>query len=349
MEGPFPSNCRIVLGLRSCLLTRLRSLAQAYTFYTGIEEIKGHEEKAGATRGQGVDHGQHAGRKSWKTRRAGHFNYQNGREPEVIIIGGGQAGLTLAARLGQLDVDALIVERNPRIGDNWRNRYDFLVLHDPVWYDHLPYMPFPAHWPVFTPKGELSRPIRTFQWRRETHCFTIALHITDKLAAWLESYVDAMEINAWTSTTLDAAKYDDSTSTWSVDVTRADGTKRTLRPKHVVLATGHSGEPNVPTFKGQEKFKGKIVHSSQHTTGGDFKGKKAIVVGCCNSGHDIAHDFYEQGADITVVQRSSTYVMSSESVVKILFDGLYCEGGPTTEGELVMILVDAWRTAHPLY
>lgn len=99
----------------------------------------------------------------------------------------------------------------------------------------------------------------------------------------------------------------------------------------VILASGHSGEANMPKFAGVDKFKGKVCHSSQHTTGQDWKGKKAVVIGCCNSGHDISHDFYEQGADTTIVQRSSTYIMSSESVVKILFGQIYCEGGPPVE------------------
>ncbi|PWN53375.1 flavin-binding monooxygenase-like protein [Violaceomyces palustris] len=278
---------------------------KAYTFFTGIEELKGYEMKHGANRKPGVDHGNNVGRKSWKTNRKEQVNYENGRQPQVVIIGGGQAGLTAAAQLGQLEIDALIIERNDRIGDNWRKRYDFLVLHDPVWYDHLPYMKFPDHWPVFTPK--------------------------DKLGDWFEAYVTAMELNVWTSTKLESSEYDEASGKWTLKVTRGDGTQRTLTPKHLILATGHSGEANIPTFKGQEKFKGKICHSSQHTTGADFTNKKAIVVGCCNSGHDIAQDFVEQGADVTMVQRSSTYVMSSDSVINILFKDLYCEGGPPVE------------------
>ncbi|OZJ03213.1 hypothetical protein BZG36_04538 [Bifiguratus adelaidae] len=278
---------------------------RAMTLYTGLEELKGFEEKAGVLRSQGVEHGDHKGRKSWKTRRQEEREFLD-KDPTVLIVGGGQAGLTLAARLKQLGVSNLIVEQNERIGDNWRKRYDFLVLHDPVWYDHLPYVPFPAHWPVFTPK--------------------------DKLADWFEAYVTAMELNVWTSATLQHSTYDDKKHTWKVDIARRpDGSVRTLYPKHVVLATGHAGEPNVPKFKGMEQFKGKVIHSSQHKTGGDFRGQKAIVVGCCNSGHDLAQDFYEQGADVTIVQRSSTYVMSTKQGLPILNKGTYEEGGPPTE------------------
>ena len=92
----------------------------------GVEELIGHEEKAGASRPQGVDHGNNVGRESWLVRREKHEKYIDGHEPEVIVVGAGQGGLTVAARLGMLGVDTLIVERNERVGDNWRKRYSFL-------------------------------------------------------------------------------------------------------------------------------------------------------------------------------------------------------------------------------
>jgi putative flavoprotein involved in K+ transport len=221
------------------------------------------------------------------------------------VVGAGQGGLTIAARLKQLGVDTLVVERNPRVGDNWRNRYRSLVLHDPVWYDHLPYLPFPAHWPVFTPK--------------------------DKLADWFESYASAMELNVWVGTEVLGGDYDDGAGRWVVRVHQPDGTERTLRPSHLVLATGMSGVPYVPEIPGASDFAGVLCHSSAHPGGSEFAGRRAVVVGSCNSGHDIAQDFYEQGADVTMVQRSSTYVMSSENGLTMLFGGLYEEGGPPVE------------------
>ncbi|KAK9475660.1 hypothetical protein V1514DRAFT_322927 [Lipomyces japonicus] len=277
------------------------SSIKAFTLYTGLESINGHDELIEANRPLGVNHGQHQGRQSWAEKRAVELEF-NHAEPTVIIVGAGQAGLTIAARLKMIGISSLILERNVRIGDNWRKRYKFLVLHDPVYYDHLPYINFPDSWPIFTPK--------------------------DKLADFFESYASILELNVWTESSLDSASYDDETDKWTVEITRKDGSKRTLHPNHIVQSTGHSGEPNIPTFPDQDKFKGKIVHSSQHTTGADFKGQKAIVVGCCNSGHDIAHDFYEQGADVTIYQRSSTYVMSSENGLGQLFKGLYDPNGP---------------------
>ncbi|KAK0196665.1 dimethylaniline monooxygenase [Armillaria mellea] len=277
---------------------------KAKTFYTGIEELKEYEEHRGTTRPAGVNHGANTDRKSWKDRRAEEHEFVD-VEPTVLVIGAGQSGLAVGARLGQLNVDTLVIDKNDRVGDNWRKRYNFLVLHDPVWYDHLPYVAFPPHWPVFTPK--------------------------DKLGDWFEAYAATMELNIWMQSTITSATYDESSHLWTVNIARAGHPDRIIRPKFIVVATGHSGEPNIPVFKDQNIFKGVLCHSSQHTTGGDFKGKKAVVVGCCNSGHDIAQDFYEQGADVTIVQRSSTYVMSSTAGLGVLFRGLYEENGPPTE------------------
>ncbi|CAF9925944.1 MAG: hypothetical protein ALECFALPRED_003257 [Alectoria fallacina] len=291
---------------------------KAFTLFTTMHELKGHEETVRGNRPHGVAHGGKPGRKNWQERRTATENFDGDMEPTVLILGAGQGGLTSAARLHQLGVPTLIIDRNPRVGDNWRNRYHQLVLHDPVWYDHLPYVPFPSHWPIFTPK--------------------------DKLAEWFESYAKLLELNVWTQTNLESASWDGSKRQWTVNLERkkADGTieKRTLHPRHVIQATGHSGEMSFPQIKGMEDFKGdRLCHSSQFKgANSDSKGKKAIVVGCCNSGHDIAQDFYEHGYDVTVVQRSSTYVMSSKEGLDVLLAGLYEEGGPDTEDADLMFM-----------
>ena len=275
---------------------------KAWTLLTALQELNGHEERAGARRPKGVEHGEQVGRETWLDRRRREETFED-RQPRVVVVGAGQGGLSLAARLRQLGVDALVIERNKRVGDNWRNRYRSLVLHDPVWYDHLPYLSFPPTWPVFAPK--------------------------DKLGDWFESYASAMELDVWTDTELLGATYDDATGLWDVRV-RHHGEEHTLHPPHLVLATGASGEPRVPEIEGMSDFAGTLRHSSAHPGASEFAGKRAVVVGACNSGHDIAHDFYEQGADVTMIQRSSTCVFSSEHL-SIMLGGLYEEGGPPTE------------------
>lgn len=159
----------------------------------------------------------------------------------------------------------------------------------------------------------------------------------DKLAEWFECYVRLLELNVWTQTNLESANWDESKRQWTVHLKRkkADGTveERTLHPHHIIQATGHSGEMKMPQIKGMDEFKGdRLCHSSQFKgANSNSNGKKAIVVGCCNSGHDIAQDFYEHGYDVTIVQRSSTYVLSSEQVLEVLLKGLYEEGGPPVE------------------
>jgi putative flavoprotein involved in K+ transport len=204
----------------------------------------------------------------------------------------------LGARLKRLGVPTIIVERNPRPGDSWRNRYKSLCLHDPVWYDHLPYLPFPDHWPVFSPK--------------------------DKIGDWLESYARVMELNYWGSTIARHAAYDAATGEWSIDVER-DGTPVTLRPKHLVFATGVSGLPVVPPIAGAEMFQGEQYHSSRYTSGESYRGKKAVVIGSNNSAHDICADLWEHGADVTMVQRSSTHVARSDTLMELALGALYSE------------------------
>ncbi len=267
------------------------------TLFTTLAELKGFEERSGPTRESGVEHGAIKNRVTWTARRrADAAELGHERQPYVLIVGGGQGGIGLGARLKRLGVPALIVDGHARAGDAWRKRYKSLCLHDPVWYDHLPYLPFPDHWPIYTPK--------------------------DKMGDWLESYVKVMELDYWTSSPCCRAAWDEARQEWTVVVNR-EGRDVTLRPKHLVLATGMSGMPQVPNYPGAEKFKGIQRHSSQHTGGEGMAGKRCIVVGSNNSAHDIAADLWEHGADVTMLQRSSTLVVRSDTLAR--FRTLYSE------------------------
>lgn len=279
---------------------RLRD-GKCFTLLTSTRELKGFEEKtaANASREHGVEHGVVAGRKSWKQKRDQEIEELGySKQPYCVIVGGGQGGIALAARLKRLQVPAIVIEKNDRPGDSWRKRYRSLCLHDPVWYDHLPYLPFPDHWPVFSPK--------------------------DKVGDWLESYTKIMEINYWNSTECQSAHYDESSGEWTVEVMR-EGKPVTLKPKQLVLATGMSGVANIPNFAGTDDFKGVQLHSSQHSGGEEYKGKNCIVIGSNNSAHDICADLWESGADVTMVQRSSTHIARSETLMNLALSGLYSE------------------------
>jgi putative flavoprotein involved in K+ transport len=282
---------------------------KCWTLLTTMRELKGFEEAKGESRDKGVLHGADPNRKTWLERRAQEEAELGIKtQPYCVIIGGGQGGIGLGARMRRLGIPTIIVEKNPRPGDSWRNRYKSLCLHDPVWYDHLPYLPFPDHWPVFAPK--------------------------DKIGDWLEMYTKVMELNYWSSTTAKNAKYDEAKKEWTVEVERA-GQTITLRPKHLVLATGMSAVPNMPKVSGMEEFKGDLHHSSKHPGPDAYKGKKCVVIGSNNSAHDICAALWESGADVTMVQRSSTHIARSDSLMDLALGGLYSEAavkaGVTTD------------------
>jgi putative flavoprotein involved in K+ transport len=272
---------------------------KAWTLLTTLQELKGFEEKKREQRVKGVEHGVHKDRKTWlELRHEEERTLGFARQPYVVVIGGGQAGIILGARLKKLGVPAIVVEKNARPGDSWRNRYKSLCLHDPVWYDHLPYLPFPDDWPVFSPK--------------------------DKIGDWLESYTRLMEINYWPSTECRRARWNDAQQEWEVTV-QHKGESITLKPKHLVFATGMSAVPNLADYPGIDTFKGTQVHSSRFTNGESWRGKRAVVVGSNNSAHDICADLWEHGADVTMVQRSSTHVARSDTLMDLALGGLYSE------------------------
>ena len=270
-----------------------------WTLLTTMAELKGHEEPKGFRRPMGAEHGARRDRTSWKERREAELDALGvSEQPYCLIVGGGQGGIGLGARLRQLGVPTIIVDKNERPGDAWRKRYKTLCLHDPVWYDHMPYLPFPDNWPVVTPK--------------------------DKIGDWLEMYTKVMELNYWGSTVCKSARYDEANGEWIVEVERA-GQPITLRPKQLVLATGMSGKPNMPTFKGMDVFKGEQHHSSQHPGPDAYQGKKVVVIGANNSAHDICAALWEAGVDVTMVQRSSTHIVKSDSLMDLALGDLYSE------------------------
>src|SRR5712671_1865348 len=273
---------------------------KAWTLLTALDELKGFEEQHGISRPRGQSYSRDFRGPNWLDQRKEAAAYAD-RDPVALVVGGGQAGLSIAARCKQLQIDTLIVDREARIGDNWRNRYHALTLHNQVQVNHLPYMPFPPNWPVYIPK--------------------------DKLANWFEAYVESMELNFWTGTEFEGGSYDEQEGRWTVVLRRADGSRRTMHPRHVVLATGVSGIPSVPDIPSLRNFAGTILHSSQYNDGEEWQGKKALVIGTGNSGHDIAQDLHSSGADVTMVQRSSTLVVSIEPSAQLVY-------APYNEGTL---------------
>jgi putative flavoprotein involved in K+ transport len=280
--------------------------AKAFQLMTSLHELKGFEEKIGKRRRTGEAFSRNFGGTNWREQRDASQAYTD-REPVVLIAGGGQAGLSLAATLGLIGVDALVVDRFARVGDCWRQRYHSLALHNDTSFNHLPYMPFPPSWPTYLPK--------------------------DMVADWFEAYAWAMEINFWTGTELVRGTYDESAGRWNAVVRHGDGTQRTLHPRHLVFANGLVGSPHIPELPGLKDFTGDILHTTEFTNGAGWRGKKALVIGTGTSGHDVAQDLHANGCATTIVQRGSTMVVSIDPSAKLVY-GIY-NGVAIEDGDLL--------------
>lgn len=277
---------------------------RAWTMSTNLQEIRGHEELFRRRAPEQTT--RDFGAANWLDRLNAQRAYAD-RDPTVLVVGGGQAGLAIAARLHQLGIDTLIVDRHARVGDNWRTRYHSLTLHNEVFVNHLPYMPFPPTFPVYIPK--------------------------DKLANWFESYVEAMELSFWTGTSLESGSYDEASKTWSLNLRRADGSTRVMKPRHLIFATGVSSIPYTPDLPGLASFAGQVVHSGSFADAENWRGRKALVLGTGTSGHDVAQELHAHGADATLIQRSKTYVVSLKEAQSVY--AIYSEGIPFDDCDLL--------------
>ena len=297
---------------------------RAFTLLTTLYELTGFEEARGTHRPMGAEHGANKHRTTWKERQQEEAeSLGSTTQPYVLVIGGGQGGIGLGARLRQLGVPSLVIDSHARPGDQWRGRYKSLCLHDPVWYDHLPYLKFPDNWPVFAPK--------------------------DKIGDWLEFYTRVMEVPYWSSTRATSATWSEATGEWTVELER-EGKPLTLRPQHVVFATGMSGKPNLPDVPGLDVFRGDVHHSSAHPGPDAYRGKRAVVIGSNNSAFDICGALWENDVDVTMVQRSSTHIVKSDSLMDIGLGDLYSEraleAGVTTEKADMIFASLPYRILH---
>jgi cation diffusion facilitator CzcD-associated flavoprotein CzcO len=282
---------------------------RAWTMLTALKALRDRPERQGAQRPNNDDFRSHFGAPNWLDQRQAELSYAD-REPTVLIIGAGQAGLTLAARLRALSIDALVLESSPRVGDNWRNRYHSLWLHNDVNLSHLPYLPFSATSPAYLSK--------------------------DQMASWLEHYAQALDLNVWTAARFGGAAWDPGAQRWAAQVETGHGSVRTLHPRHIVMATGVSGAPRWPQIPGLGDFRGQVLHSSEFTGADAFRGQNAVVFGVSNSGSDIAQDLQAVGSRVTMVQRGPITVVS-HSPASLLMFSLYGQGWPTEVCDLINI------------
>jgi putative flavoprotein involved in K+ transport len=272
----------------------------ASVLQTQVTGLLDHPERTRHNRRDGKVYGFVPNRTRWAADRQREAAFEDS-DPTVLVLGAGHNGLAIAARLGALDVPTLVIDKEQRVGDTWRKRYSSLALHSTVFGDHLPYMSLPPTWTAHTPK--------------------------DKFADWLEAYATLLDLNVWTGTTFLNGRYDSGAKRWTIRVKRGDGAIRELRARHFVVAGGLYGSPKIPALKGMETFTGVAAHTDEFQDGAGFAGRRVLVIGAGVSGHELAHDLYEHGADVTMLQRSSTYVITYETYHRC-FSTLFTEDMP---------------------
>lgn len=280
---------------------------KAWTMLTALDELKAREEQVGSMRSAGDGSSRDLAAPDEPGQRKSAAARVDA-QPAVLVVGGGQAGLSVAAQLARRRIETLIVDRWPRIGDNWRRRYATLKLHNQLRVNHLPYLPFPPSWPVYIPK--------------------------DKLAAWFESYAEEMELDYCAGAEFEGGTYDEAEGRWTATLCGANGRKQKLHPRHIVMANGLFGEPNLPDIPSLRQFGAAIMHSSQYDDGARWSSKRVIVIGSGTCGHDIAQDLHTAGAEVTLVQRSPTVIVSIEPSGQLPYR-LYEEGPPLEDCDLL--------------
>ncbi|MDG2286120.1 MAG: NAD(P)/FAD-dependent oxidoreductase [Alphaproteobacteria bacterium] len=321
IEAIFEFTTAVGRGAGIIRLSDDNGVMKAWLLSTTLEELEGFAEQVGDNRPTGAAYSRNFGGDNWVDIRRKAVAYED-REPTVLVVGGAQSGLSIAARLNQIGVDTLVVEKWPRIGDSWRKRYHSLALHNSTHINHLPYMDFPPTWPRYIPK--------------------------DMLGNWFEFYADAMEINCWTDTEFVDGSWNETDKRWKATVKRGDGTERVVHPRHLVFANGVSSYPLTPDLPGLDDFKGEIIHSEGFDSGAGWKGKRALILGTGSSANDIALDLHSHGVETTIIQRGSTTVVSIDPSAR-LNEAIFDEGPTLEDSDLVVasapppLIIEAYK------
>ncbi|KAI6691035.1 hypothetical protein NL676_027863, partial [Syzygium grande] len=203
----------------------------------------------------------------------------NEKEVVVAIVGTGPSGLATAACLNRLGIANIVLEREDCSASLWRKRsYDRLKLHLAKQVCELPHMPFPSNSPKFVPR--------------------------DQFIEYLDNYKSGFEIKLYCQWSVESASYDNRIGKWRIVARNTgSGEDEVYVAEFLVVASGESSEGVIPEVDGLASFGRAAMHSSECRNGREFRGKNVLVVGCGNSGMEIAHDLWSYGANTSIVAR----------------------------------------------
>ncbi|KAG1758149.1 putative dimethylaniline monooxygenase (N-oxide-forming) [Suillus occidentalis] len=240
-------------------------------------------------------------------------------EYTAVVVGAGQCGLSVAARLENLGISTLVLERSGAIGDSWRSRYESLETNTPRAYNHLPFLPLPEGCGKYIPCRDV--------------------------ADYLENYQKTLELHVLTSARISAVSYDSLSRTWTLSMSLLGQTFVTVTARHLIVATGvgttGGALPFMPSIPGKNSFLGSIIHSSEYRSSSCVSTQKVVVIGAGCSAHDIAQDMANHGSQTVLVQRSPTAVVSRQTIDRLL-TGYIGQDVPPTE------IADRFYVALPL-
>lgn len=221
----------------------------------------------------------------------------SGRDYSVVVVGGGQGGLSLAGRLRALNIPTLVIEKGPAVGNAWTSKYDSVKQHTLREYNNLPFG-------------------RT--WNKDDPDLLPGKVVANGFAKYAEKY----GITVWVNSEIFSTTRDDSAATWTLQVTTRDPSSgssqlRTIKTKHLAIATGAGvGAPSMPSISGVEQFKGTYIHQSSFRNAKHLSGKRAVIIGTGTTGHDIAQDCFNNDLRVTIVQRGPTAIYPIEWVIE---------------------------------
>lgn len=234
------------------------------------------------------------------------MNQNKENQSHTIVIGASAAGLAVAAGLQQQNIPCIILEASDLVGSAWRSHYDRLHLHTDRSHSQLPGLPMPKSYAKYPDRAQVVEYLENY-----------ARHFN--LQPRFGQVVTAVERQneGWTVRTADS----------------------TYQAQNVVVATGYTRVPNIPTWPGQEHFRGSVSHSSVYKNGKPYAGQRVLVVGFGNSAGEIAIDLCEQGAaEVTMSLRHPVNVIPRDYMgISILTIGIVMDKIPPKVADILAI------------